>query len=123
MKTVELSSNHWPAFCKYVEDSHTNTLLKAERAASNGEMETIVNDQPLQAFAWQHQDNTCSDALLVKVGLPGAKPADFQIVEPIRMILRNPTDAGRFSTLEIVAESGTVLFKFHPGLSPAPNGA
>jgi hypothetical protein len=119
MKTVELTNNSWPAFCKSIEATHRNTLLGVQQTGRDGQPKTIFDDQPLQSFVWQHRDRTCSDALLIEVGSPGEKPAQHQIIEPIRMILRRPTEDGRFQQLEIVSESGTAVLTFHPGLQAA----
>ncbi len=84
-----------------------------------GGPESLASNAQLVSLAFKKQDGQCSDLFLIETGLPGEKPVQFQIVEPIQILFRREKDGGRFKYLEILAEDGTTKIVFHPGIEEA----
>ena len=57
--------------------------------------------------------------MIIETGSSEEKPLQYQIVEPIRIVLKTDGESGRYNHLEILAEMGTTEIDFHPGINPA----
>jgi hypothetical protein len=116
--TTEIPSKEWQEFCERITMLHRGAvsvrLLKPDGGAS-----IIAEDVPLRAILFQKQNDACSDVMTVETALKDEKPAQYQIIEPIRVVLRKNDESGRFKRLEILAETGTTEITFNPGIPPA----
>ena len=64
------------------------------------------------------KSDACNNILAIETGLPGEKSVRHVIEEPIRILLRGEHGSDRYHRMEILAENGTTLVIFHPGLTP-----
>ncbi|HEX4342112.1 MAG TPA: DUF5335 family protein [Verrucomicrobiae bacterium] len=118
MKTRELKQNEWKNFCGQLGDSQGGGLVTIQLVQADGSTDPVVADVPLQSVAFKENPDACNDTIVMEAGLPNERPHKHLIVEPVRLILRNGS-GDRFNQLEIIAESGTTLVTFHPGINPA----
>jgi hypothetical protein len=118
MKTLEVNQRKWPELCRRIAETCRGTMVRIERVEPAGARTTIMADVPLQKFVWDDKSNPCNNNLLIETGADGEKPAQHVVVEPIHIRLKNGTNADRYSRVEIIAENGTTIVEFHPGLNP-----
>ena len=118
MKTRELKQNEWKDFCRQLNENHKGGMVTVQLLQSDGRTDSIMKDMPLQSVALHENSNECNDTMVIAAGLPNERPRQHMIVEPVRLILRNG-GSDRFNELDVIAESGTTLVIFHPGISPA----
>lgn len=116
MKTQEIPSKDWPAFCHKCTDLNRGSLLSLEILDAAGHKNVIARELPLRHLRF-HKTAGCSDEVLLGLGESGGRQVDHVIIEPIRIILR--VEAGP-KTLEIEAESGMNFISFHLGQFPEP---
>jgi len=118
MKTRELKQNEWKDFCRQLNDTHQGSMVTVQLIQLDGRTNPIMKDMPLQSFALNENRNECNDTMVIAAGLPNERPRQHMIVEPVRLILRNG-GSDRYNELDVIAESGTTLVTFHPGIIPA----
>ncbi len=83
----------------------------------NGRVDKVAQDAQLKQLLFDEQTNACSNMLVIKT-----ESSQFEVVEPIHMILRKPTGENgveHFHDLEIPAENGTTVITIHPGIAVA----
>lgn len=112
MKTQELQRDQWPAFCRKLATERHGSLITVLKSTDSGLEVPVVEGAPLEEMVFAEHAHECSDTLHIKAG-----GIDHEIVEPIRILLRNGGN-DRYNRLEILAESGTTVLQVNPGLPP-----
>jgi hypothetical protein len=82
--THEIEQKNWPAFCRLISEKYQGTEVNLQLI--NTRVENIVQGLPLQGLRLDQRTDACSDHLIIEAG-----SIQHEIVEPIRLILRNPT--------------------------------
>jgi hypothetical protein len=116
MTTKEVGRKEWRRFCERVNQSSQGVMVSIRLIQSDGTTITVAEQTPLQGLALDEVSDACNDLILIETGLPGSKPAEHRIVEPIYIRLRNG-HGDRINHLHILAENGTTVVDFSPGLS------
>ncbi|HWQ92352.1 MAG TPA: DUF5335 family protein [Clostridia bacterium] len=116
MKTIELNRKGWETFCDRVNHAGRETMVTVQHIESNGVTETVVKDMLLRELVLDQTSDPCNDNLVIKAGLE--KPVQHVVIEPIHLRLKNGHN-DRFHHLHVLAESGTTIVEFRPGLTPA----
>jgi len=112
--TTEIPQKLWEQFCQRLNDLYRGAV-SIRLAEPNGEKKPIADDAPLRSMTLQHQ-NECNDSVVIEAGSEDERPLQHQIVEPIRIVLWQDGESGRFNHMEILAEAGTMEIDFHPGI-------
>jgi hypothetical protein len=113
--TTEIPSKNWQELCRRVSELHRGTV-NIRLLEPNGKSSAGAGNIPFRSMIFQKRSD-CNDVLLIETGLPDQRPAQHQILEPIRIVLRKDGANGRFNLMEILAEDGTTEITFHPGLN------
>jgi hypothetical protein len=121
MKTRELKPNEWKNFCRYLNESQHGCMITLKMAQPDGTADPVVTEVPLQSFNLKENPDSCNDEILIEAGLPNERPRQHTIIEPVRLILRNG-HGDRFNELDVIAENGTTVMTFHPGINPTALG-
>ena len=113
--TKEIPQKSWGSFCDELKDSYRGAV-SIQAIQPEGDARVIAENMPLLTFAFQKQEQACSDLMMIETGLPHERPLQHQIIEPFRVILRKNAESGRYHELEILAESGETRITFTPGI-------
>jgi hypothetical protein len=116
---MEVADRQWQQFCQQVQRLAGGVMASIQVQHPDGTTQAICWNVPLQRIAFDQTSDPCSDQLVLEVGLPGQKPVRHVVLEPIHLRLKNGKTGDRYHHLHILAENGTTLVTFHPGLSPA----
>jgi hypothetical protein len=117
MTTVEVSRKGWEKFCERIQEYRHNAIVSIHWVRPDGAASTIAQDVPLQRVALDDKSDPCNDNLVIEAGLPYERPVRHLIVEPIHIRLK-AQGGDRYNRLHILAENGTTVVVFHPGLNP-----
>lgn len=117
--TIEIPQHFWAQFFERV--SAQDDLLIDIRIEKDGDLRLLAHSVPLQALIFEVGD-ACNNTLTIAFGPARERTLRYQIVEPIRLILRKETEGDHYHLLEIPAESGTTIIHFRPGIGPAVLG-
>lgn len=118
MQTGEVIPKHWKYFCQRVSETHKGALVQIQLAEADGGLRAVAGELPLQSFAFDDERNGYNDEIVIETGLPNERPLQHRIIGPVRVILRNGGNGNRYNQLQILAENGTTIMTFHPGISP-----
>lgn len=113
--TTEIPQKFWEQFCQRLNELYRGAV-SIRIAEPNGEKKPLLEDMPLRSVALQHQ-NECNDAVIIEAGPLDERPLQHQIIEPVRIVLWQDGESGRFNHVEILAEAGTTEIDFHPGIN------
>lgn len=118
LMTIEIPSKNWPLFCEKInEQPHDSVSIRATEP--DGQTRVVADQVPLVKIEFEKQNGACSDLLTISFGLPQERPAQHEVLEPIRLVLRKNAEGNRFNQLEILAENGTTEVHFGPGINPS----
>jgi hypothetical protein len=112
---MEIPQKLWKQFCQRLNELYRGAV-SIHSTNGNGRKRSVTEDAPLRFVALEHQ-STCNDAVVIEAGRPDERPLHHQIVEPIRIILWQDGESGRYNHVEILAEAGTTEIDFHPGIN------
>ena len=113
----EIESEALMDFCRRITAMQAGGMIDIERIESDGTRERIADQATFQRVLLD-QSGACSDRLTFEFGVNGGKTNAYVITEPIHVRLRE-TENGRYKCMEIVAEDGTTVLAFRPGINPA----
>jgi len=114
MKIKEVSANDWKKLCEQINTVSRGALISVQETPVDGNVTNDILEQaPLQSFAWDEQSDACNNLLVIEAGI--GKPVRHVIVEPIHILLKNGTN-DRFNQLEVFSEIGRTLISFNPGI-------
>lgn len=113
--TKEIPQKSWATFCTRLKDWYRGAV-SIRWIQPGGETQMVAEDEPLQTVAFEKHNQECSDTMTIETGLDEAHPTQYQIIEPIRILLRQNDESGRYNEVEILAESGKTEIIFHPGI-------
>jgi len=119
MTTSEIAPKSWEQFCQRIHELHHGTMISIQHVHPDGSTRALAKDMPLQAFAFDSKSDACNDAVVIEAGLPNERPLQHRVIEPIRIMLKNGAHNDRYNQLQILAENGTTVLMFHPGINPA----
>jgi hypothetical protein len=114
----EIPPKLWLAFCQRLRDWYRGAV-SIHWIQPNGAMQTVAEDMPLQSVTFQKRNKECSDTMTIETGIPEERPSQHEIIEPIRVVLKQDNESGRYNELEIQAETGVTEVTFSPGIDPA----
>ncbi|HEY3761244.1 MAG TPA: DUF5335 family protein [Verrucomicrobiae bacterium] len=112
--TNELPQKFWRQFCERLSETYRGAV-SIRFAGPNRGKKLVTEEAPLRSITLQQQ-NECSDALVIEAGGFDERILQHLIVEPIRIVLWQDNESGRYNHLQILAEAGTTEIDFHPGL-------
>src|SRR5687768_16652788 len=115
VKEIEIES--LMDFCRRVTAMQAGGVIDIERTDSDGTRERIADQATFQRVLLD-ETGPCSDRMTFEFSVGGQKTNAYVITEPIHVRLRE-TENGRYKCVEIVAEDGTTVLKFRPGINPA----
>jgi Family of unknown function (DUF5335) len=110
----EIRTQDWNTFCQRlneVERGATVDIHWIDRASQREQ--DIARAAEFQEITFG-QRNGCSDQVVIRAGAEGGKETRHEIVEPIRIRLRESGGDGNYNGVAIEAEEGTTLLTFHP---------
>jgi hypothetical protein len=112
----EIKSQDWDTFCRRMNEFEHGATVDIEwiDRATNRER-SIAQAAELEEISFAAR-NDCSDQIVVRAG--GERETRHEIVEPIRIFLRESGDGGSFNALTVESEDGTTILRFHPVLHP-----
>lgn len=111
MPTQEIKETRWDRFCDQFADALRGSLMSVD-ATVEGKTQEIARRAPLRQFKFQKTDG-CNDFIQIELGGQGSPVAQYSIVDPIHLRLREEAGGGKL--LEIDAESGSVAIRFSSG--------
>jgi hypothetical protein len=114
--TMEIPSNRWTQF--FASLNTPEEVLVDVRAQSEGDMRLVAQGAVLRSLVFETGD-ACNNSLTIHIGAERGGTLRYQIVEPIRLVLRKEGQGDHYHLLEISAESGTTAITFRSGISPA----
>lgn len=114
----EIPPKFWQAFCQRLRDRYRGAVC-IHWTQPNGAMQTVAEDMPLQSLTFQKRNKECSDTMTIETGILEERPSQHEIIEPIRVVLKQDNESGRYNELEIQAETGVTEVTFSPGIDPA----
>jgi hypothetical protein len=112
---TEIPPKLWAAFCARLKDWYRGAVSIRSIQAS-GVARLVVEDMPLHLVAFEKKIHQCSDIMTFETGLDDQQHSQYQIIEPIRIVLRQNDESGRYNEVEILAETGKTEITFHPGI-------
>lgn len=112
MKSIEIPSAKWRAFCDEFTGLHHGDLLTVEWLPSNGPRAEIARDMPLEEIKFDASD-ACLDTVVICLAQDGKRSIQHSVVDPFHLIVRPLPDGKK--VLELDAENGTTLVTFHSG--------
>jgi len=113
MRTQEVKSSDWPVFCNRFTEHQKDGLLNIEEITPEGKATTIAND--VQLIEAKLVNEACNDVVRLTLRTEAGRELVHRITEPIHLKIRESN--GR-KILEIIAESGTTLLRFHSAKLP-----
>ena len=113
--TTEIPQRSWQQFCERLNELYRGAV-SIRLAEPNGEKKPIVEDVPLRTVALRHQSE-CNDVVAIEAGRPDERPLQHLVLEPVRIVLWQDGESGRYNHLEILGEAGTTEIDFHPGIN------
>ncbi len=116
--TVEVIENGWEQLCERIQEACHGGMVNIQLVESDGTATTIAQDLPLQRVALDDKSDPCNNNVIIEAGLPNEKPVRHVVIEPIHIRLKNDSGAERYNHLHILAENGTTIVTFHPGVNP-----
>ena len=87
-------------------------LMSLEMIDRNAVRQEIARNMPLEAMVLS-QNDPCVDSIALTFAEPGKRGVEHIVVDPFQLIVRL-TD-GEAKMLELDAENGTTLVRFHTG--------
>ena len=109
MATQEINSGDWASFFQLFSSMHQGTPVTIEELDSGGNSRELAREAALDKIEFDATGG-CSNIIRISIGRNAVM---HQIVEPIHVKIRQ--DAGNRKVLEISAESGSTLIRFHSG--------
>ena len=111
----EINSSEWGAFCDRLNQFEYGANLTIEVLDRNGVQKQVARDVPFEEIRLGRQD-ACSDRISIRAtGKTGTK---HDVIEPIRIRLRETEDGHAFNAVAIEAEESTTFLIFHPVIRP-----
>ena len=104
-------------FCRRITTMQTGGTIDIEKIEPDGGRERVADQATFQRVLLD-QSGACSDRLTFEFGVNAGKTNAYVITKPIHVRLRE-AENGRYKCVEIVAEDGTTVLTFRPGINPA----
>ncbi len=117
MPVAEIDQKAWCQFCLRVQDACRGSMISMEIMGADGSRRMVARDMPLRSVALDYESSPCNQAIVIEAGIAGEKPVRHLIVEPIHIRLSKNGGGERYSRMQIMAENGTTVLDFHPGLT------
>jgi len=118
MITLEVAEKKWEQFCERFQEFCHGAMVTIQIVQSDGATKTIAQRVPLVRVALDENSDACNTRLVIEAGLPGERPVQHVVVEPIHIRLKNGQDNDRYNHLQIIAENGTTIIELKPGINP-----
>ena len=117
MTTMEVAQKRWEPFCARFQQSCHGAIANIHLERPDGVTTSIAHDASLLSFDLDDRSDPCNNNLVIEVGRPNEKPIRHVVVEPIHILLKKENGGDRYNHLRILAENGTTIMVFHPGLA------
>jgi len=117
MRTFEVPQDRWNPFCEQLAKLSPDAMVRIKNVRPDGVTDVVADNAPLLRFSIDEKSDACSNTLLIEAGEPGEAQVRHLVIEPIRIILKDDGNEGRYHTIEIPAENGTTLVTLHPGIT------
>ncbi|HXT12401.1 MAG TPA: DUF5335 family protein [Candidatus Angelobacter sp.] len=112
----EIKSQDWNTFCQQMnqfEHGATVDIQWIDRATN--QERSIAESAELEEITFGAH-NGCSDQIVVRAS--GQRETRHEILEPIRIFLRESGDGGSYNAMAVESEEGTTILRFHPVIHP-----
>lgn len=117
METKEISQAAWTKFCDRLNESCRGSMITIQLVRPDGSTSMLAESAPLQSIILDQESDACNNTMVIQAALSDENEIRHFIIEPIYLRLRNGEN-DRYNHLHILAESGTTILSFHPGLNP-----
>jgi hypothetical protein len=107
----EIQNKDWADFCQRLNQFENGGNVTIEVQTRNGASVEIARAVPLGEITFGKR-NDCSDQ--ISIHSRGEEKADHDIVEPIRILLKEAEGGQAFNPVLIEAEDGITTLTFHP---------
>jgi len=114
---MEVGEKQWQQFCERIQQVAHGAVVNIGLLQPDGSTQPVYQNVPFQRMALDQTSDPCNNLLVIEAGFPGEKPARHVVVEPIHIRLKDGGDAERYHQLHVLAENGTTIVVFHPGLN------
>lgn len=110
----EIKSRYWNTFCERLNEFERGAkvdiqwidrVTRAERSIARG--------AEFEAISFGQRDG-CNDQITIRAG--GETETRHEIVEPIRILLRESGKNGSFNAMTVEAEEGSTILTFQPAI-------
>jgi len=110
----EIQTLSWPTFCERLNEFERGATVNIHwiDRSTNTERE-IAHAAEFQEITFGKRDG-CSDQIVVRAGSDAGHEMRHEIVEPIRIFLRDTGKSGAHDGIAVEAEEGTTILTFHP---------
>jgi hypothetical protein len=113
--TREIPQKFWASFCARLKDWYRGNV-SIRWIQPGGKIQIVADDMPLQTVAFEKKDHETGDTVTIETGLDNDQPSQYQITEPIHILLRQDDESGRYNEVEILAQTGKTEIIFRPGI-------
>jgi hypothetical protein len=109
----EIDSKDWQDFCKRVSEQLQGAIVTVEAIESDGLKIEKVGNSTLENIAYKAQ-SPCNDVISLR--LRGKRDIEYDIVDPVHVLLEETSHAGDFNPVRIDGENGSTFLTFHPAI-------
>jgi hypothetical protein len=112
----EIQSSSWPMFCDRLNEFERGAKVNIHWTdrSTNVERE-IVHAAEFQEMTFSKRDG-CNDQIVIRTGGDAGQETRHEIVEPIRIFLRDTAKGADHNGVAVEAEEGTTILTFHPAI-------
>lgn len=112
----EIPSSNWAEFFLKLNEVNRNSLITVEHKTLDGQTKhNVATERPLKEIVLGK--DSCNDRIMIRIGgAPGQRDLDHEIVEPIRVMVKE--EAGERKAIQVEAENGVTIVTLRNGRIP-----
>jgi hypothetical protein len=118
MTTLEVAEKKWEQFCGRIQEFCHGAPISIRVIGPDGTTRNVFELLPLVRIALDENSDPCNARIFIEAGLPGERPTQHVVIDPIHIRLKDGSDNDRYNHLHILAENGTTIIDLNPGINP-----
>ena len=109
----EINSHDWTDFCNRINQQCRGATVRIESILPDGNKSDRVGEAIFEGMQLE-TNGSCNDVLHLHVR--NEREVDFDIVDPIHILLRKTKAGDDFNPIQIEGETGTTFVTFKPAI-------
>ena len=109
----EINSRDWDDFCRRISQQRQGAMTTIEMIGPDGIKTEKAGSATLESMVLDTH-GTCNSVISIRVR--NNREITHEIIDPIRVMLKQTGEQGEFNSVQIEAENGTTLLAFHPAI-------